>query len=1316
MYCSSLCLTGLEPLLVFNVNASSSPWTFDFHFDEPMLQEITVDNKTFTQVSMTNCLSQATPGHPSLPVYPLRVVLPQHQTVTSIDVIYQSPVKLSHDFSTKPVIPQQNPFFIEDPQENHSFLMNTSLYNSTGPVFDSMYRNGGIWYLRGFAIQTLYLYPVQYLPGTGDAYYFPSMKVNLHLTNTYGILQSSGEEFFRGNPEDITMLTSLVINPEVTSTYQTSPYSTLVSGGLCDPEETFEYVIVTNEALNDTMGYAYNWSDLLTRRSILYGWNTTKITVERISACSSYWSDDPLFNDSATQLREFIKDAYHNWNTQYVVLGGDWDTANPDNQIVPARIFTEYNSYLNGDDYYTVPCDLYFSNLDGDWWDTQHNCWGGGQNSGVNDPYAEVFVGRMTVSTPQELSNFIGKILWYDGMSDDEFAKKAVFFGGNLGWSVSSADYMEEIRNGDNPHFYQCEGFVDWNTEHPDYAFDIDTRKYSSWGDPIPSSFQTIINNNEASIINHMGHGTTTCALDMTAAQLRSLSNTYFFFAYSAQCLSGRFTAGDTTEKILTCENSSNGAFALIWNTGYGWGSMIDTNGSSHYLQRQFWDYLFTTGRENWTIGAAQFYAKDQMSCYVALPDWHYCWAYSWYSSTLFGDPAQRLKVKATDEPIRITDESPVNCSSNTMVGNVTLQCRVTDPEGHSMNCTMWTNATGSWVPLGITTLNQTGVITHISYFPAYNTTYWWRVNVTDLQGTSGWTNATFSFTTRPIHIVTAPTHFSAIACNKTMITLTWDKGENATHTRIERHSIPMWSRGAGAMIYNGTGDSWNDTGLLPETTSYYQAWSWDTIDAVWSLENSSTENTTCNRFPQLFNASPNNTSGEQDINPILRISVYDIDNDPLNLSFFSNATGQWMLLQSYENISSGNHSLNTSCFSNYSTVYWWRVNLSDGQSFVQDTMWFATRPNQPPVLLQVTPSNGSTDISVSTACVSILINDSEDDRFSWSIDTIPDVGQSSSCIASSGVKFCYLSGLTYETTYYWIVRCKDNGSGKWTNATFFFTTEEHVISGQTQGGTPPSSPPLPSLEEEPIVEQEENTPPETTTGPVGAQYVELGVLYEYSCMPYDPNGDMLRVQFDWGDGQMSPWSEYVDSNSSVKRSHSWDEGSVFEIKVRAQDKHGANSSWSAPLMVTVSQTTEVETNISQDSREFYGRENEPFTFNGTEFLKGDLQGMDYVYEWDFGDDMTEYGCSPVHVYNQPGTYTVTIFLYDTTGSLVNKTTFSVTIKPQSMVSPIDSNSQKDNEAYYAGGLLLPFFGAGGFLVLIVILCWRLFIAKRKHR
>ncbi|VVB62002.1 PKD domain protein [uncultured archaeon] len=187
----------------------------------------------------------------------------------------------------------------------------------------------------------------------------------------------------------------------------------------------------------------------------------------------------------------------------------------------------------------------------------------------------------------------------------------------------------------------------------------------------------------------------------------------------------------------------------------------------------------------------------------------------------------------------------------------------------------------------------------------------------------------------------------------------------------------------------------------------------------------------------------------------------------------------------------------------------------------------------------------------------------------------------------------------------------------------------------------PPSNPP-----------SSDNTPPSLPLQPIGGTHVNIGIVYSYSSAARDPDGDLVRLRFDWGDGSLSNWTAFVTSNTSVYASHAWVNISNCSIRVIAQDTTGVNSSWSDPLTVMVSQNGSggsppvgvftVPENASS---------NQTIVFNASGV--SDPDGMIVSYQWDFGDGTTGVGENPVHTYQLPGTYTVTLTVIDNTGMTV---------------------------------------------------------------
>jgi len=90
---------------------------------------------------------------------------------------------------------------------------------------------------------------------------------------------------------------------------------------------------------------------------------------------------------------------------------------------------------------------------------------------------------------------------------------------------------------------------------------------------------------------------------------------------------------------------------------------------------------------------------------------------------------------------------------------------------------------------------------------------------------------------------------------------------------------------------------------------------------------------------------------------------------------------------------------------------------------------------------------------------------------------------------------------------------------------------------------------------------------PLTPQQPSGPTIVYTGESANYTAYTTDPNNDMLRYLFDWGDNTTT-LTDWVYSGEVVTASHSWEKPKLYEVKVKAQDSTGAWSDWSQPLIV----------------------------------------------------------------------------------------------------------------------------------------------------
>lgn len=96
------------------------------------------------------------------------------------------------------------------------------------------------------------------------------------------------------------------------------------------------------------------------------------------------------------------------------------------------------------------------------------------------------------------------------------------------------------------------------------------------------------------------------------------------------------------------------------------------------------------------------------------------------------------------------------------------------------------------------------------------------------------------------------------------------------------------------------------------------------------------------------------------------------------------------------------------------------------------------------------------------------------------------------------------------------------------------------------------------------------NHKPLAPSKPKGSDTVYVDWECEYIVNVSDPDRDSVQVQFVWGDGTISFWSDFVASGGEVVMQKVWDRSGEFYVKARARDRRGDFSSYSDSLKVKV--------------------------------------------------------------------------------------------------------------------------------------------------
>ena len=337
-------------------------YIFTFYFCQPEVTCIEKYNQTYNRITLKDTELYGKTGEPKLPVKPLRILLPPNAMVHSINISINHYQFLDHHISNielgDPTFPlNQIPLNIQPPQPS---------YNQQSIFPQDLYHLVGTQQYRGFTILHLNLQPIQYHPNNKTISYITQMTIQLDIS------QSSTAVLFRGLPQDYDhiMRNVDIIDENVLTTYKTYQNRPI------NQQETVDYVLITKEEFKNYNG-PNSFQDLIDAR------NVQGITA-RIETVEEIYQEYPG-RDQPEKIRNFIKDAYLNWGTSWILLGGDVE-------YVPVRALDDIDGADNG-----MVSDIYYQCLDGDF-NFDNDSWWGEKNDGVNgkliDLYAEVYIGR----------------------------------------------------------------------------------------------------------------------------------------------------------------------------------------------------------------------------------------------------------------------------------------------------------------------------------------------------------------------------------------------------------------------------------------------------------------------------------------------------------------------------------------------------------------------------------------------------------------------------------------------------------------------------------------------------------------------------------------------------------------------------------------------------------------------------------------------------------------------------------------------------------------------------------------------------------
>lgn len=368
-------------------------------------------------------------------------------------------------------------------------------------------------------------------------------------------------------------------------------------------ENQIEYLIITSELLIDEFQKLKQWKEKK-------GLQTEIRTKEWIEINYSG-------RDLAEKIRNYLKELRKDSGLVWVLLGGD-------TKIIPVRkafaMSCKAGFHPRED---SLPVDLYFSDLDGDW-DANKNGVFGEVEDNV-DLYPDVWVGRAPVKSEYEVKIFIQKLLDYETNPNRDYQNNLLFLGEIL--------WHEPFTDGG-----KGKDRIDSLCIPDNYSI---TKLYQSKGNENPNSVKKEIEKGKG-FINHSGHGW----IDVMSVGDGRLTNSDMLYLknerkygilFSVGCWTGAFDYECIGEVFV--KNPKGGGIAYIGNSSYGWGSPGNPGfGYSDIFDEEFCRKVFMEKEQH--IGKALAEAKAK---FIPYSKNHNIYRWHQYQINLLGDPELTL-------------------------------------------------------------------------------------------------------------------------------------------------------------------------------------------------------------------------------------------------------------------------------------------------------------------------------------------------------------------------------------------------------------------------------------------------------------------------------------------------------------------------------------------------------------------------------------------------------------------------------------------------------------------------------------------------
>ena len=225
------------------------------------------------------------------------------------------------------------------------------------------------------------------------------------------------------------------------------------------------------------------------------------------------------------------------------------------------------------------------------------------------------------------------------------------------------------------------------------------------------------------------------------------------------------------------------------------------------------------------------------------------------------------------------------------------------------------------------------------------------------------------------------------------------------------------------------------------------------------------------------------------------------------------------------------------------------------------------------------------------------------------------------------------ISGLTPGTQYYYRCYASNSAGSDWADSTEPFKAKSR-----------PNTPSVPSGQ--------------TSMSIAGISQTASGIpgnSYTFTTSAIDPDGDQVKIWFNWGDGSPESLIDWVDSGTPVSATHIWNTSGMYYVKAVAADGLSL-SNYSNPLAIEIESPNESPDKPLQPAGPTSGIPGTSYSYS-TSAIDPDGDQVKYTFDWGDGTNSTtglfDSGAiaSAAHIWNSSGAFQVRAMATDSKGA-----------------------------------------------------------------